>query len=161
MLRHADYYGGSRRTGRLRLLAIWLVATAVLGMSHMLIAPDWARADTPGVTLELNTLQQEAAACRMSFVMQNQMATDIEKLVFEIVVFDGDKRVARILAIDVGALPKAKTRVRQFDLKDMRCDNVGRVLLNDIKDCAGTGLTAALCLSRTTTLSRLNVSFDL
>ena len=125
MLRHADYSGGSRRIGRLRLLAIWLVATAVLGMSHMLIAPDAARADTPGVILELNTLQQEAAACRMSFVMQNQMATDIEKLVFEIVVFDGDKRVARILAIDVGELPKAKCEqehqhpaAKQDDLHD-------------------------------------------
>ncbi len=137
------------------------LATLFLALSHVLVVPVAAGADAPALKLELNTAQQQENACRIAFVMQNRLATAIEKLVFELVVFDTNKRVSRILAIDIGALPKGKTRVRQFDLTGIRCDKIGRLLLNDIKHCAGSGLTAALCLSRTKTSSRLDLPFDL
>lgn len=167
MLRTAYNHGAGLPAGAAWLLGNRYTVAVVVALLHMFVASNATRADAltqkapPALTLELNTVQQQASACRIAFVMHNRLATAIEKLVFELVVFDKNKRVARILAIDIGALPKGKTRVRQFDLTGMRCDKIGRLLLNDIKHCAGPGLSAALCLSRTQTSSRLDRPFDL
>ena len=46
------------------------------------------------------------------------------------------------------ALPEGRTRVRQFDLDNTRCDTIGRILINGVAACDGEGLAGTECIDR-------------
>ena len=89
--------------------------------------------------IELNSVAQEGAACRLVFVVENGMGVDLSAAVFETVLFDRDGRVVTLTLFDFGALPAGRTRVRQFDLAGTTCDDLGRLLLNGANACAADG----------------------
>lgn len=98
--------------------------------------------DTPpqsGVQIELNALQDQGSACRLSFLAQNTHATDIEEAVYETVLFDQSGGVMTFTLFDFRDLPAGRPRVRQFDLPDIACADVGRVLINGASSCTADG----------------------
>ncbi|MEM1301464.1 MAG: hypothetical protein AAGH17_02680, partial [Pseudomonadota bacterium] len=96
---------------------------------------------TPTISVELNSVTQLDSACRLTFVAQNTLQDDIESLVLEAVAFGTDGGVALISLYDFQDLPALKLRVRQFDLQGKGCDDVGRILINGVQDCAGGSAT--------------------
>ena len=58
-----------------------------------------------------------------------------EGLRLDMVLFDVDGVIARRLAVDAAPLAAGKTSVRVFGISNLACDNIGRVLLNDILVC--------------------------
>ncbi|MFO1185867.1 MAG: hypothetical protein U1E56_13950 [Bauldia sp.] len=134
------------------------VHLAVAGLAVALIGPAFA-AGTIGV--ELNTLTQAEAACRITFVAQNTLTVDISELGLEVALFDKEGVFDRSIVLKTGSLPIGKSRVRQFDLPTLSCKSVGRILVNDVTECTGTGLTAASCLRVLNVTTRASVPLEL
>lgn len=134
------------------LSALWLIALCYSGG----LAPSLkaSEAKPPHLLIELNALAQKNAACRVSFLMQNNLTSPIEELVLEVVLFDRAHQVTSLLVIKSRTLPVKKNRVRQYDLKNIACQTISRFLINDVKVCKGQSLSPQFCLKALTLNSR-------
>ena len=113
------------------------------------------------LSIELNALQDVDRGCRASFLVKNDLSTPTEELGLELAVFGAGGGLERLVLLRFGALPEAKSRVRQFDLEDLRCGDVSRVLVNDVVSCSGGALTPASCLAATRSVNGTDVPFGL
>ena len=122
-----------------------------------------ASADDAGrqFALELNALGANEAGCRISFVATNALRSDLEKASFEVVLFNSDGLVEKMLVLDFGALPAGKTKVRQFDLSGLSCERISRLLVNDVAECKGADVARGDCLAALTTSNRTAIRFGL
>lgn len=125
------------------LLTLWVVPSAL-----------WA--EQPVLAIELNAAQDREGGCRMSFVAMNGLGGDLSALVLEAVIFTLEGEVERLALLDFQDLPQARSRVRQFDLPDLACAQVGQVLINAVNACSGPDLTAEICGATITLRSRLD-----
>ncbi|WP_411236529.1 hypothetical protein [Marivita sp. S0852] len=107
------------------------------------------------LTIELNAAQAQNDACVLSFLVQNGHATDIETVVFEAVLFNGEGQVDRLTLFDFGTLPSARPRVRQFVVPNLDCDGLSRIIFNGASQCTGTGVTPAMCAGQLSLTSRI------
>lgn len=112
---------------------------------------------TGHISIELNALEPVEDACRISFVIRNGHETDIEKAVYEAVLFDSQGRVDRLTLVDFGSLPADKPRVRQFVVPGIGCTTLGRILINGAETCSGEGVEAALCTTDLQLTSRTDI----
>lgn len=113
--------------------------------------------NAPRLLVELNTLGDVDAACRLTFVARNATGTTIERAVFEAVIFDKSDGVASLSLFDFRDLPANKLRVRQFDVTDIACDSIGQVLVNGASSCLVDGVDSAICDSALVVGSRISV----
>ena len=143
----------------LRVLALAVIA-ACAGASAATASEAAKAGEGPSLMLELNAVKPAGSACRIAFVVKNELGTAIKDLGFELVLFDKSQRVQTVLSVAAGSMPVAKTRVKQFDLKGIDCDSIGRVLLNDVSRCDGEGLSAAGCLKAARPSSKTPIPFD-
>ncbi len=112
-------------------------------------------APAPGLALELNALTPSETGCRVTFLATNQLGTELTRSAFEIALFGAGGGIERLVSLDFKAMPEGKTRVLQFDIGELGCDKVSRVLINDVVACEGTGLDPKICLAGLSTVSRL------
>ena len=114
-----------------------LLGVVVLAVG-MLSGP--ATAQDPGdrLSIELNKLEPQDAACRTYFVLQNGTEIGITELVLDIYIFNQDGIIERRLAMDTRAVLPGKTQVRLFDVRDLTCDAIGRFLINGVLSCSDT-----------------------
>ncbi|MCX5497563.1 hypothetical protein OSH11_22890 [Kaistia dalseonensis] len=119
-----------------------------------------AEAQAPAIKIELNGAEANAKACRLSFVITNDQPATIDDMALELVLFDKTGRVDRFVVVRTAKIPAGKNRVRQFDIPETGCGDIGRVLLNDIKDCKGDGFTPAVCADRISASTRADIGFD-
>ena len=110
----------------------------------------------PGLALELNALTSSETGCRVTFLATNRLGTELTRSAFEIALFGAGGSIERLVSLDFKAMPEGKTRVLQFDIGELGCDKVSRVLINDVVACEGTGLDPKVCLSGLSTVSRLD-----
>ena len=113
------------------------------------IIPSYAEEkQTPKKTLfvELNSQKQVGPNCQVSFVMKNDLGEELKQFVFEVVIFDENQQVVKLLVLKSGELIKGKTRVKRYGLKNLTCKKISRYLINDIKQCDVKGFTPKLCL---------------
>lgn len=115
--------------------------------------------DQPGrsISLELNNLAQADTACRVTFLARNSMGVEIGELAVEIVLFDKNGQVSNILTLQTGRLTDGKSRVKPFLLRDIACDGVSQILVNDVSECSGEGLTPQACLDAITVSSKASI----
>ncbi len=129
------------------------VLTLLIGLW---VVPSDLWAEQPALDIELNAAQDREGGCRMSFVAMNGLGSDLSELVLEAVIFTPDGGVDRLALLDFQDLPQARPRVRQFDLPDLPCAQVGQVLINAVNACSGPGLTPEICSAAITLRSRLD-----
>ena len=91
--------------------------------------------ETGALSVQLNKLEADGDACRAYIVLENASGIAFEALRLDMVLFDVDGVIARRLAVDAAPLAAGKTSVRVFGISNLACDNIGRVLLNDILVC--------------------------
>lgn len=136
-----------------------LISAAAL----LVLNPAYAQENTSpadaSLALELNAVQPSEKGCRLTFVVTNGLGTDLTRAAFEIVLFDKAGVVDRITALEFKELPAAKTKVSRFDLSGVNCDNLGRVLVNSVTECAGTGVDAAACAGKLRASSKAGIEF--
>lgn len=117
--------------------------------------------DAASLGLALDALDPVEAGCRLSFVITNGMAAEIEDLSVEIAVFAADGGFDKMLRLNFGLLLDGKTRVRQFDVAGTPCEGIGSVLVNDIAACEAAALQPVDCLRAMRVTSRGDVPFGL
>ncbi|OEO30088.1 hypothetical protein VW23_023040 [Devosia insulae DS-56] len=110
----------------------------------------------PSLALELNALTPSETGCRVTFLATNTLGTELTRSAFEIALFGAGGGIERLVSLDFKAMPEGKTRVLQFDIGELGCDKVSRVLINDVVACEGTGLDPKVCLAGLSTVSRLD-----
>ena len=108
--------------------------------------------------VELNALAPSQKGCMMTFVAENDMATPISKISFELAFFNDKNAVDRVTVLDFRDLPLRKKRVRQFDMPGVKCEAVSRIIINDTPVCDGPA--AGECKAALTTRSQTSVPFE-
>lgn len=136
-----------------------LLFWAATAMAQDAVAQDAVAQDTSDehLTIELNAVEQVENACRISFLLTNNLGSSIDKAVFEAVLFDAAGQVDRLTLFDFGALPTGRPRVRQFSVPGLACGDLGQILFNGTQTCDGTGLDAASCTEALRLNNRTNV----
>lgn len=111
------------------------------------------------LVIDLNGLSQAESACRLTFVVRNGLSADIAKSVFEFALFNKNGMVERLMTLDFKELPQGKTRVRQFDLAELNCSSLARILINDARECGGSGLAPDACMRALAATTATDVEF--
>lgn len=133
--------------------------TSTLAMS-LATAPAWPQsAPAPALSLELNAAQPSDKGCRLTFVVNNGLGSDLSKAAFEIALFNEAGVVDRLTVLDFKDLPAGKTKVTRFDLAGADCSKLGRVLINGVTECAGGGVDPAACMRAVRTSTRTAITF--
>jgi hypothetical protein len=108
--------------------------------------------------VELNALTPSQKGCMMTFVALNNLPDAINKISFELAFFNDKNAVDRITVLDFRDLPQGKKRVRQFDMPNVKCETVTRILINDTPVCDGPA--AGECMKGLVTRSQISVPFE-
>ena len=122
----------------------------------------WAQ-ETPPLTLELNKLEPVqatsggAAGCRAYLVASDpEGGPKVDAMRLDLVLFGTDGVIARRIALDVGPVQPGRMQVRPFELRDLPCDGIGQILVNDALICKIGGADQNDCLDRVKTASRVS-----
>ncbi|MEO9781499.1 MAG: hypothetical protein ABJH07_01725 [Sedimentitalea sp.] len=97
------------------------------------------------LSLELNAVQDMGGACRLTFLVNNQTGLEIDKAVFETVIFDTSGGVVSLSLFNFRDLPAARPRVRQFEVPEIACETVGQALINGASSCIVEGTENEVC----------------
>ncbi len=97
------------------------------------------------VLIELNAVKANEAGCTLSFLVLNGHGSQIDKAVYETVLFDSAGQVDRLTLFDFGSLPPGRPRVRQFSIPGVPCDGLSKVLINGAHTCETPGLADTAC----------------
>jgi hypothetical protein len=116
-----------------------------IALATALSAAPAAAQEAPALHLELNDLSEVPGGCQISFLAANATGADLDAVVFEAVLIDGQGRVDRLTLFDFGALPAERPRVRQFVLPDIACADLGRILINGAHRCETGGAASPAC----------------
>lgn len=141
-------------TGRFTALA----AGVLMAVSGVCQVHAQEAATAPALDVELNALTPSQKGCMMTFVAQNNLPTAISKISFELAFFNDKNAVDKITVLDFRDLPQGKKRVRQFDMPNVRCEAVTRILVNDTPVCDGPA--AGECMKALVTRSQISVPFE-
>src|SRR5262245_19081138 len=92
-------------------------AAAALAMASSAGRPALAE-DAPArsLYLELNAAQPSEKGCRFTFVVTNDLGSDLSAAAFELVLFNADGVVDRLSVLEFREMPTGKTKVSRFDL---------------------------------------------
>lgn len=139
-------------------------AVALLALLIGLAAPP-LRAQAPeAITLELNgAAATPDGACQLTLVVTNGLPQTLRRAAWQVAIFDRAGAVQSLPVLDFGALLPGKTRVAQFALPGRPCDQLGRIVVNDVAECTaqdGSDQRAA-CLGGLATRNRSEIGFGL
>jgi hypothetical protein len=123
---------------------VWLAACVV----PLLDVPAFAAP----INIELNRFEPVGANCRATLVVQNTEPKALDTLKVDLVMFDTGGIVAKRMLVELGPIARSKTIVKLFDIADLVCERIGRVLLNDVPACSSGDPSA--CLDAVATSSR-------
>jgi hypothetical protein len=111
-----------------------------------------------GVRIELNKLEPQDGACRAYLVFENNTGHTFTEYKLDLVMFDPDDVIARRLAVDAAPLRADKTTVKLFDIEGLDCGNIGRILVNDVLDCADDTGPRQNCVTEIEPVSKADVA---
>ena len=132
-----------------------LMAAALLAAPNPALAQQGAANVAPALSVELNTATQIEGACQLTFLATSPQS--IDQLVLETVLITRDGAVDRLTLFDLRDIPAARPRVRQFNVPQLTCDDLGQVLINGVATCDGAGLTPAICAAALTLTTRTDI----
>ncbi|OXT00634.1 hypothetical protein B7H23_11070 [Notoacmeibacter marinus] len=113
----------------------------------------------PALTLELNELRRDDGACRITFVAHNGLPSNLSALAYEMVLFGTDGGIERMTKFDFGPMPQGRTIVRRFNMPELDCAAVSRILINGVTRCQGA--EPRTCEQALTTANRTGIVFGL
>ncbi|MBX5218087.1 MULTISPECIES: hypothetical protein [unclassified Rhizobium] len=134
------------------------VAAVMAGLVVATVVQAQEAAPATSLDVELNALAPSQKGCMMTFVALNKLSSAINKVSFELAFFNDKNDVDRITVLDFRDLPQGKKRVRQFDMPNLKCESVTRILINDTPVCDGP--VAGECMKGLVTRSQISVPFE-
>lgn len=149
--RRARGYFGNWRNGLIGpILASLLTPALAQGQTAALDA---------ALTVELNKLEEAENACRAYLVFENKSERTFSSFKLDLVMFGADGVITKRLAVEGAPLPAGKTSVKLFEIGDLSCASIGRILLNDVISCQDNQGDHDDCVERVSTATRSSVSF--
>lgn len=144
--------GLTHNTRQLTIRSLLIVAWALLA---------WAPVSSgqEGVRIELNKLEPLESACRAYLLFENRTPNDFTSLKLDLVMFNAEGIINRRLAVEGGPLAANKTSVKLFDIQDVSCGAVSRMLLNGVLSCSDSQGEREDCLQIIETASRSDTEF--
>lgn len=134
---------------------VFAMATALAGGSAL------AQEAAPGLHLELNAAQPSDKGCRLTFVVNNRLGADLERVAFELALFNEAGAVDRLTVLAFKEMPAGKTKVSRFDIAGADCTKLSRVLINEATECVGAGIEPAACMRRLEATTKTGITFGL
>lgn len=128
-----------------------LVSASLIACASSAFAAD-------SLQVELNKLEPQDGACRAYLVFENRTSHSFSALTLDLVMFDHEGIIAKRLAVDASPLPADKTSVKLFDIEGLSCDNITRILINDVLDCREAAGKIPECVIQIEVSSRSEVS---
>lgn len=139
---------------RIIILSAMLSAVALGSVAAQETAP------AKGLEVELNALAASQKGCLFTFLANNGMPQNVTKVSFEFVIFNDKGTVERLALLDFRDLPAGKSKVRQFDVPGIACENVKNLLINDAPVCEGDGLEKGRCMDGIVTRSKATAGLE-
>mgnify|MGYP000998474191 FL=1 len=122
------------------VLAMLAGAVVAGGLAASAYAQSQPAEKTPQVLLELNKVEQVDNACRAYLLFENNNDTAYTDFRLDLVLFSPDGVITRRIAVDAAPLRAGRPTVKLFDLTDLKCDSIQRILVNDVSPCTdGSG----------------------
>ena len=106
----------------------------LLALSASQFAQVPARAADEMVRLELNAIETAENRCRLTFVIENKSAQNLDSLKLDFAMFNTEGAVYRRIIFDMAPVRAAKTIVKTYAI-DGDCAQLGALLVNDVTAC--------------------------
>lgn len=114
-----------------------------------------------GVTLELNKLSQVENACHAYVIVENATAEPLQDLTVDVYLFDRAGVILRGVALQFTDVRAGRPTVVPFELPDLPCGEISRVLLNKVLNCTKPdGSPVDGCADRLTVRTKADASFE-
>ena len=114
-----------------QILQAALAAVMLLGGA----GPSLAKGEKPDLSIELNTTNPLKDACQLMMVIDNRSSIRFNKFTLELVLFDKTGVITSRVLAAIGRLRPIKSHFVSFPIEDVICDDLGRVLLNEVTEC--------------------------
>jgi len=125
-----------------RLIAGWLAALLLMAVAGPASA-------APTIGMELNKLEtRDNNSCRAYLVFDNDAKAAYTKFKLDLILFDGDGIITKRVALDAAPVQEEKTVVKVFDISGVQCQDIGRVLINEVLECATAEGAVDKCMNR-------------
>ena len=135
-------------------MIFWKKAACIL---LLCIAPLSQSAES--IDIELNKLEPVKDACRAYLVLSNPAAQVYTSFKLDLVIFDQGGVIAKRLALNMAPVRANKTSVKLFDITGLKCDDIGRVLINDVVGCSSESGELSGCIAQVKPGSRAGIPF--
>ena len=111
-----------------------------------------------GISIELNKVEPNNGLCRVYLVISNMSENSFSEFELDIVMFGTDGIISKRLAVNLAPLRPNKTAVSLFDIPDLGCADIGRVLINDVISCQDNDGERADCIDLIDASSQSSIS---
>jgi len=145
------------RGGRLpRLAAVAAGVILAFGSAGAIAQSENA---TP-IAVELNKLEAIDTGCRIYVVVNNQTESEFDTLKLDLVLFKTDGIVDQRFFVDLAPLRMQKRIVKLFELGNVKCDDIGSFLVNDVVECRSGTEAVENCLAKLDVTSRASAKLS-
>ena len=113
------------------------------------------------ITIELNKLEATEKACRGYFIVENKTPAGLKELQIDVFLFDKQSVILRRVALSFLDIRPGRSKVVLFDLADLDCGSIGRLLVNEVIACtAADGKAVEGCADRLAVRTRAGAEFE-
>ena len=119
--------------------------------------------DAPAGTLafQLNKAETIEGNCNLTFVVQNNTGTVIEKSNFDLAIVDTDGAVSQLIKIEFRPLRLGTPRAQSFTLRGTTCETISAISINDFNECTtSTGEASSFCEDAIVASSRSGLTIE-
>lgn len=128
---------------------------AVLTLALGLVPAGTAIAQSGNFELELNSATDVPEGCRLTFVATNNTNVALTRTAYEVAAFNPEGVVSGLLVFEFGEMPAGKTRVVQFDVPQLACNALSRLLVNGQDACEAAEGPQSVCMKALSASSRV------
>ena len=154
----------SRLSCRFAVMLACVFATPAFAQNEapaVAATPQAAPAEGSAISIELNKLEPAQNACRGYFVVDNRSPKPLKELQIDVFLFDKQDVVLRRVALTFPNVRTSRMKVVLFDLADIKCEDIGRLLVNDVLACTDAdGAAIEGCADIVGVTTRTAAKFD-
>jgi len=112
-----------------------------------------------GLRIDLNKTERSDENCRITLVFENNSQDFYQKYYMELAFFNKNGVIAQRITVDAAPLRNNKTTIKEFDVPQLQCNDINRVLLNTISKCEPSSEQNLDCMSLIKLKSHSGIEF--
>lgn len=111
------------------------------------------------LAFELNDAKTVDGSCQLIFYILNKTGTTIEQSSYQFGVAQSDGKFTSVL-LQFRPLPNGAPKLQQFNLKDLACENIVGMFVNEPGDClVADGTASPICTDKMVQSTRIGIQF--